>query len=969
MQDQPGRQRTFAVDVLPWIVLVVALAVFGLTLNPWVSVYNLFQVTRITGLEWRPDLFGPGFYVVTLPLRLLPASWIPAALNLFSALCAALALAQLARSVALLPHDRTHEQRMREISDDSLLTIPLAWLPVVLAVLACGLQLTFWERATNGTGEMFDLLLFSYGVRSLLEYRIDGRESRLFRAALVWGVGMADDYAMVGFLPAFIAAVLWIRGFSFFSFRFLTRMALCGLAGMLLYLLLPLIASMAKQDPLGFWYGLKANVALQKNILYLFPKKTLLILALTSLLPVFVLSIKWTTYFGDSSRMGVMLATTMFHFVHAALLAVGLWLFLDPPFSPRETVAKLPGYFSGMTFLGFYYLAALSVGYFCGYFLLVFRPVATRARSTLPTYEGLVPVINAAMWLVLFLLPIALLFKNYPQIRATNGPLVREFVSSIAEHMPKRGVVLSDDSRRLELIRAWLAREGRATNYLFLDTQMLKWPHYNRYLHTQHPQQWEALPAGWTNEPVDSITLINRMIKLSKDSEICYLHPSFGYYFEVFRQEPHGIVCTLQRFGTNSLIPLPPTPDVVTENEAFWTQAAAGPLKIILDSMPRRDPGGNEPLPDRVLSALGAPRKENLQAVLLGDWYSRSLNLWGVEMQKLGQLEKAAAHFAMAEKLNPDNVVARINIECNQNLQAGRPTAVTFSKSFEESLGKYRSLEQVLNENGPYDEPTLCYAQGWVFMQGRLFRQAATFLSRVTQFSPEDLPSRVALAQVYVLTGFADEALEIIKNVRSDPARFKLNATNRADLVCLEATALYSKKEPEEARGLLESAVAASPTDPYLLMNAATLYTQHADYRSALAVCERQLTLNPTNASVLVNKSFLCLQTEDFGSAIEALNQALKIQPDDPRALLNRAIACLRIKQYDQARQDYEQLDAIAPGLRQTQYGLAEIAWQLNDTNSAIRHYEAYMTNAVPNASETKLVAERLAQLKGEKAN
>src|ERR1019366_2908575 len=147
----------------------------------------------------------------------------------FSAVCAALTLGLLARSVALLPHDRTDAQRERERSDFSFLTIGSAWLPPVLAVLVCGLQLMFWENATNYTGEMFDLLLFAFVIWSLLEYRLDEREGRLFLAAIVYGAGMANNWALVGVFPAFVGAVVWIRGLRFFNLRFLQRMMLCGL--------------------------------------------------------------------------------------------------------------------------------------------------------------------------------------------------------------------------------------------------------------------------------------------------------------------------------------------------------------------------------------------------------------------------------------------------------------------------------------------------------------------------------------------------------------------------------------------------------------------------------------------------------------------------------------------------------------------------------------------------------------------
>ena len=75
-----------------------------------------------------------------------------------TAFLAALSLALLARSVALLPFDRTWDARLRERSEFSLLSLKTAWLPVVLACAVAGLQLSFWEHATVFTGEMLDLL-------------------------------------------------------------------------------------------------------------------------------------------------------------------------------------------------------------------------------------------------------------------------------------------------------------------------------------------------------------------------------------------------------------------------------------------------------------------------------------------------------------------------------------------------------------------------------------------------------------------------------------------------------------------------------------------------------------------------------------------------------------------------------------------------------------------------------------------
>src|SRR5438552_175982 len=254
----------FVPGILPWLVAAGALALFLATLNRWISFNSLALVAKVSGWSWSPELSEPLYWLVTYPFRWLPAKAIPVALNLLSAVCAVLTLALLARSVVLLPHDRTQEQRLREHGAFSMLSIPAAWLPPVFAALACGLQLTFWEHATAASSEMLNLLLFAYVIRCLLEFRLEQRESWLTRAALVYGLGMANNWAMIGFFPLFLVSLVWIRGLRFFNLTFLTRMFLCGLAGLSIYLLLPLVQSRAEIANVPFWQALKANLGKQE---------------------------------------------------------------------------------------------------------------------------------------------------------------------------------------------------------------------------------------------------------------------------------------------------------------------------------------------------------------------------------------------------------------------------------------------------------------------------------------------------------------------------------------------------------------------------------------------------------------------------------------------------------------------------------------------------------------------------------
>src|SRR5205814_2083926 len=95
----------------------------------------------------------------------------------------------------------------------------------------------------------------------------------------------------------------------------------------------------------------------------------LALISLTTLLPVFVLAIRWSSTFGDSSRIGTSLVNYMIHLVNAVIFGVLMWVMFDPAFSPRRLVMDMS---ISAPALPLYFLVALCIGYFCGYFLLVF---------------------------------------------------------------------------------------------------------------------------------------------------------------------------------------------------------------------------------------------------------------------------------------------------------------------------------------------------------------------------------------------------------------------------------------------------------------------------------------------------------------------------------------------------------------------------------------------------------------------
>jgi tetratricopeptide (TPR) repeat protein len=952
----------FVPAILPWLVAGAMLLVYLLTLNHWVTLGSLPLLGQVAGWNWPQNNLGAVHFLATFPLRWLPVNLLPAGLNLLAAVCAALTLALLARSVALLPHDRTQAQREREPSEFSLLSIRPAWLPPVLAVLACGLQLTFWENAMVGTGEMVDLLLFAYTVRCLLEFRIDGRQSWLTRAALVFGAAMANHWLMVILLPAFLVALFWIKGLALFQPRFLTRMAVAGLIGLSLLLLMPLVQSLADGALAGFGQTLRSNLGAGKTFLFKLPLKSLWVLGLTSLLPLVVMGIRWASSFGDSSPLGAALAAFMFHLVHGVFLIAGLWTMFDPPFSPRI----FPRQFGlGFSWLTLYYLVALGIGYYSGYFLLVFGAKGKWSQPAGPLAALVNACVKQAVWVLLILVPAGLVCKNLPLIRASNEPALSTLAMRLAESLPQRdAVVLSDDAWLLSLAEAALNRQGTGRAQLLFNTAYLPYPAYHRFLLAKYPQLRQDDLA--TNQPaalIDSFRLIQFLEQQAQKRELYYLQPSFGYYFERFYLEPQGLVNQLKLLPTNAISAPPLAAGCVSANLDFWKKIDADVLTPLVQQVVR-ETEARRGWREWLSSVTRSPQEPDWQTQLAANCYSRALNWWGAELQKLGQWDAAGWCFRRAQDLNPDNVIAQINGDYNAALRDGNPTPPALSPAITDKLSQYRGWAQALAAHGPFDEPRFCYEQGLVFFRGGLHRQAAQQFDRAAQMSPGNWSAHLSLAHVYNLLQMPDQALEIARQARALHGGTVANQTNVVELARTEATAYFIKNEIPAAEQILQTALAAYPDDEVLLNSALQLYLVFQRYTNALTVVGRLLERSPDDANLLNNQGFVNIQLQQYEAAIPALDRVLALQATNFVARLNRAIAQLRNDHLDAARQDYEILQRALPSAYQVYYGLGEIAWRKKERSAAINYYQLYLTNAPPNTEERKQVSARLAELK-----
>ena len=969
----------FVPRFLPWLLGIAMFVFYWFTLNRWINLMNLGAVAQQSGLSWQPQMYSPLTYLVTLPIRWLSPASVPFALNVFSALCAALSLVVLARCVALLPHDRTETERQREKSDFAFLTGWVAWVPPIFAVLVCGLQLTMWQHATSFTGETFALLLFTIIVWQLLEYRLDEYDGRLYFAAFVLGASITDNWAMITFIPLFLAAIIWLKGLQFFKINFLLTLAASAFVGLLFYLGIPVMVKASANYPITFWEALKPTLSLDWSVVALIKRgdiwHNVALMSLSALLPLLVMALRWSASFGDSSRIGMALTNLMIHVVYAAIFSVGVWVSFNPSFSP-DHLMQAPS-------LPLFFLVSLGIGYFCGYFLLVFsrKPVVSR-RSELSQ-----PLPNSILWLcpviVVFTFVAATLtigalyYRNHPIIHRQNGDALYKYAELATQNLPRDGAVLLCDSDnpskdvplRALLVQAMLVHQGREKNFPVVDTQSLAWFPYQRYLHQRYPTKMPLVTDAKNMGGMAPLAVYSLVGELAKSNTVCYLNPSYGYYFEQFYLEPRGMSYLLKPLPTDTLLHPPFTAELVALNEKFWDEAAAEFPRVEKSlALQEANIAGYNLYPRGLfgwlLMHLHAKPEPDLNALMAGQIYSRSLNYWGVEQQRANALDVAGKHFANAKKINPDNVPAAINLKFNQALRAGSTAGVELNHVTADQFGKYRGWNEVLNANGPFDETSFVFENAVMLMQGGLMKQAVEPFTRVRQLAPDNLAARLFLAQIFIFAKLPDRALEALNEPLTAPAKFSLNANNSTEINILAASIHFQKDETEEAVALMETEVARHPDDDMLLTAATQAYFMRGLYTNALQAIDRKLARSPDDAQWLFGKGFANLQMKQYDAAIAAMSRVMEIATNDPTARFNRALAYLQSERLPEARKDYTDLQTIYTNSFQVAYGLAEIAWRTHATNEAVRNYQLYLANAPTNSAEAATVRERLAQLR-----
>ena len=916
---------------IPLFAAFAAFVLFVCTMGNGMTAGSLPLTAKLAGWDENPQVCEPLVWLLTLPLWLLPAGWIALSLKILSAAIGAAVIGVLARTVQLLPWDQPWANASRSAKT----------LPILLACVLCGLEFGFWQQATATPGEVLDLLLLASGIWLLLEFKQRQNPRWLDAAALVWGAGMAENWLMLLTLPLFVAGLIWLLRLRFFQRKFILRMAALGLASFSIYALLPFVNGLSPHSPwhLGeAWLAAlrqtKLAVLLCYNGFWRAHRLLAIAMIIYYLVPTLPLVIRLRDE-GTQNKFGVdVFQLWLYRVLRFGLLLACLWLAFDPKQGPQQMTQKQLGV--AFPVLSFVYLTALSAGFLLGNLLLVSQNLVEGYRRPgsikIPWRQISVPGAAALLAIV----AAGLAARNGTDIVHANFHPLEEFGTAAVKSLPAGGgVMLSDFDDRLAVFRAALSHQKNSADWLAVDTRRLATVDYRAKLeHRQH---------GWlTDETRHELTAVEKtrlLETMARSRRLFYLHPSHGYFFELFYLEPAGSIFEMKLRGTDALNVPPLSDAAIAANEKFWSQLWSSDLAAIAPP-PTHRPSGFQ----KRIARYGYVAPARFQDRVLGEWFSLALDDWAVTLQRQSRLPEARVRLEQALQLNTNNISARVTLACNTNLISGVKMGLADVAKVAGQLQTPERVNALLISGGPFDEPTLGYLLGSVFFGTGLLRQAAEQFERVRVLVPDAVVPNLALAEIYNRLQMRDRARALIAQLHEQTQNLPANSTLDLDLALLDSYSWLMQTNVSNARDALESVAQKHPDDPQVRDRVLGAYLAFGDYTNALNLVKTQLEKNPDDAPGLNSEAVVLIQAGRGKEALPVLDRLLTLT-NLPAARMNRAFVLLGEKNFSAAENDLRELqtNGIAPGA--VNFGMAVIAQNQNDTNRAAQLYQACLTN------------------------
>jgi tetratricopeptide (TPR) repeat protein len=306
----------------------------------------------------------------------------------------------------------------------------------------------------------------------------------------------------------------------------------------------------------------------------------------------------------------------------------------------------------------------------------------------------------------------------------------------------------------------------------------------------------------------------------------------------------------------------------------------------------------------------------------------------GLLLARQGKSEEARPELAAATKLNPSDAGPELKARAWRALaQIDRPRPGSLGDTTEASNDLLEALKltpetpadtllaaSLADQAGEYDVAERAYRRvlagdpksadasaglGHILIVRKKYPEAETFLRAALEKSPDDTALTAQLATVLVAQDKA-EAIPLIQ---------KLHDAHPGDtaITRMLAELLAESGDAAGSDNLYVGLLAASPSDPALLVAHGQNLIRQLKYPEAFAVFDKATQLNPANPDGWSGLAFSASKTKQPAIAIHALTMRSKFLPEVPSTYFLWAISYDSLHQNAEAAAYYHRfLDAAA---------------------------------------------------------
>lgn len=184
--------------------------------------------------------------------------------------------------------------------------------------------------------------------------------------------------------------------------------------------------------------------------------------------------------------------------------------------------------------------------------------------------------------------------------------------------------------------------------------------------------------------------------------------------------------------------------------------------------------------------------------------------------------------------------------------------------------------------------------------------EALEHLRLAFQINPDDLPSGMAIAQIYLSTGKTAEAERVLAQLLERlPDQRGLNYTY--------AQVLTKLGRGDESKPYLERAVLLDPTFGPAILQLVDIYQKESEWTKAAEVLQPLISDDPLNLDLQRQQAYFFLRAGNAEKAYSLFKNIADADPKDSRAKFYLAEALSDLEQYDEAQKIYRSLLEQSP--------------------------------------------------------